>query len=408
MPQSARSTYSPWRQEYRRETLAAQADGWRDPATGAVPPPITVGATYARRDDYGLPAGLAYLRDQGSPLLQQAETVLSKLEGGPDALLFSSGLAAATAAFATLPAGSRVVVPRTMYFGLTRWLREFGPQLGLDVATTPTGDLDALRAAVRAAPTALVWVESPCNPTWVVTDVAAAAEIAHDAGAVLGVDNTVPTPVHTQPFELGADLVMHSATKYLNGHTDVVGGFLATRAETEHWTRLKLHRQLGGALPGQLETYLLVRGMKTLFPRVRQISATAQRVAEHFAEHPLIRRVAYPGLPGDPGHAVASRQMRGGFSGMLSLHVDGPGELALRVARHTELFLSATSLGGVESLIEHRHTFEGPGSTAPPDMLRLSIGLEHPDDLIADLEQALKRAATDDTADDAAPLEDPR
>ncbi|KAA2252715.1 PLP-dependent transferase [Solihabitans fulvus] len=396
MQPSNRSTYSPWRQDYRRETVAAQADGWRCAVTGAVPPPITIGATYARTGDYALPAGMAYLRDQGSPLVEQAESVLHRLEGGTDALLFSSGMAAATAVFATLPAGSRVVVPETMYFGLTRWLREFGPQLGLVVAAAPTGDLDAVRAAVRAAPTALVWVESPCNPTWVVTDVAACAEIAHEAGALLGVDNTVPTPVHTQPFELGADLIMHSATKYLNGHTDVVGGFLATSTENEHWARLRLHRQLGGAVPGQLETYLLVRGMKTLFPRMRQISASAQRIAEHFVEHPVIRRVAYPGLPGDPGHAVAARQMRDGFSGMLSLHVDGPGDLALRVARNCELFLAATSLGGVESLIEHRHTFEGPGSTAPPDMLRLSIGLEDPDDLIADLEQALKRAAVDE------------
>lgn len=396
MPQPIRNAYTPWRQDYRPQTLTAQADGWRSPVTGSVPPPVSMGATYARDEDYVLPGGMAYLRDQGSPLSAQAESVLAQLERGADALLFSSGLAAATAVFATLPKGSRVVVPQTMYFGLTRWLREFGPQLGLDVVAVPTGELDAIRQAVRAAPTRLLWVETPCNPTWLVTDVAACAEIAHEAGAQLAVDNTVPTPVHTRPVELGADLVMHSATKYLNGHSDVVGGFLVTAVDGEHWERLRLHRQLAGPLLGAWESYLLVRGMKTLFPRMRQISGTAQQLAEHFVGHPRISRVAYPGLASDAGHAVAARQMTGGFSGMLSLHVDGPGELALRVATKCKLFLRATSLGGTESLIEHRHTFEGPGSTAPPDMLRLSIGLEDVDDLVEDLEQALDRAAKDD------------
>ncbi|MCF3173407.1 PLP-dependent transferase [Streptomyces sioyaensis] len=394
-------TYTPWTQEYRPETRAAQGDGWRSPTTGAVPPPISLGATYARDADYQAPAGLAYLRDQGTPGYEQAEQVVAGLEGGSDALLFSSGMAAATAVFQVLPAGARVVVPQTMYFGLTKWLREFGPQRGLEVVQVPMNDLDAVAAAVDAAPTALVWAESPANPTWLVTDLAACAEIAHRAGALFGVDNTVPTPVHARPFDLGADLIMHSGTKYLNGHTDVVAGLLVkapqrTEARDTLWERLQLHRRLTGPILGPLETYLLVRGIRTLFPRMRQISATAMAVAEHFADHPLIRRVAYPGLPTDPGHEIAARQMTGGFSGMLSLHVDGPWQQSLRTANHCELFIRATSLGGVESLVEHRYTFEGPDSTSPKDMLRLSIGLESPADLVADLEQALEKAVKED------------
>ncbi|MFC0861844.1 trans-sulfuration enzyme family protein [Sphaerimonospora cavernae] len=398
--------YTPSSQENRPETRIAQGDGWRCPTTGAIPPPISLGVTFARDGDYEAPAGLAYLRDQGSPGYEQAENMLTGLEGGAASLIFSSGMAAATAVFQALPVPSRVVVSQTMYFGLTKWLAEFGSGRGLEVVRVPSNDLDAVSAAVAAAPTALLWIETPANPTWTVTDVASCAEIAHQAGALLAVDNTVPTPVHTRPFDLGADLVMHSATKYLNGHTDVVGGFLSVsvaqapekraREREELWERLRLHRRLTGPLLGPFETYLLVRGMRTLFPRMRQISATAMRLAEHFAEHPLISRVAYPGLPGDPGHEVAARQMTGGFSGMLSLHVAGHWQRSLQVAKYCELFIRATSLGGVESLIEHRYTFEGPGSTSPKDMVRLSIGLEHPDDLIADLEQALERASKDD------------
>ncbi|MCS0638174.1 PLP-dependent aspartate aminotransferase family protein [Streptomyces sp. LP05-1] len=395
-----RDTYSPWTREYRTETRAAQGDGWRCPTTGAVPPPVSLGATFARDDQYRSPAGIAYLRDQGSPGYEQLEGVVAGLEGGSDALVFSSGLAAATAVFQVLPAGARVVVPETMYFGLTKWLLEFGGERGLEVVRVPMDDLDAVAGAVGAAPTALVWAESPANPTWLVTDLAACAEVAHRAGALFAVDNTVPTPVHTRPFELGADLVMHSGTKYLNGHNDVVAGLLVARPEPserhqEFWERLRLHRRLTGPIPGPWEAYLLLRGIRTLFPRMRQISATALTLAEHFQGHPLISKVAYPGLPGDPGHEIASRQMTGGYSGMLSLHVAGDWQRSLRAAEHCELFIRATSLGGVESLIEHRYTFEGPDSTSPKDMLRLSIGLEDPADLVADLEEALERAAKD-------------
>lgn len=372
-------------------TLLARGAGVTSPVSGAYPADISIGVTYVRDSSYATVAGMAYARDQGTPSLQQAEAVIRDLEGGQDALLVSSGMAACVAVFEALPAGSRVVVPEVMYFGLTRWLREFGAPHGLEVIEVPTGNLDALRAAVQAAPTAMVWVETPANPTWVVTDVAAAADIAHAAGALLGVDNTVATPVHTRPLALGADIVMHSATKYLNGHDDVVAGALVCAEQSgELWSRVRLHRQLAGAVPGAVEVYLLLRGLRTLAARMRWISESALAVAEHFSEHPAIERVAYPGLPSDPGHEVARRQMTGGFSGMLSLFVRGEVEPALSVAKGTQVFFRATSLGGTASLIEHRFTFEGPGSRSPRNMLRLSIGLEETSDLVADLENSLK------------------
>jgi cystathionine gamma-synthase len=383
--------------EVHPSTLVARGGALTSPS-GAHPPDISVGVTYVRDRDYATKAGRVYARDQGSPTLTQAEHLLRDLEGGRDALLVTSGMAAAVTAFLALPSGSRVVVPEVMYFGLTRWLREFGTAAGLRVVEIPTGDLDALRDAVSAEPTALVWAETPANPTWVVTDIAAFAEVAHAAGALLAVDNTVPTPIHTRPLALGADLVMHSCTKYLNGHDDVVAGALVAGdiagEQAPLWERMRLQRQLGGQLPGSLETYLLVRGMRTLAARMEWTSRSAQRIAEHFADHPLIERVAYPGLPAHPGHEVARRQMTGGFSGMLSLFVRGDVEPALSTARHTELFLAATSLGGTTSLIEHRFVMEGAGSRSPRNMLRLSIGLEDPADLIEDLENALQKAKT--------------
>lgn len=387
---------------YDPATVAAQADGWRSPTTGEFPPPISVGVTYARDTNYNTLAGRAYMRDQGSTGHEQAEAVITRLERGQDATLFSSGMAAASAVFASLPSGSRVVVAERLYFGVTLWLREFGRLRGLEVVEVDASNTTAIRAAVEASTTALLWIETPANPTWLITDITACAEIARDAGALLAVDNTVPTPFHTLPLTLGAHIVMHSGTKYLNGHGDVVAGFLVRGSSEDRsnvsldslWEMIQRHRRLSGAVLGPFETYLLTRGMRTLAPRMRQISATAQTVAEHFERHPLIRNVSYPGLESDPGHAIAAKQMSGGYSGMLSLYVDGSLERSLAAANACRLFLRATSLGGPDSLIEHRYTFEGPGSMAPPDMLRISIGLEEPADLIADLEQALDFAAT--------------
>ena len=377
---------------FKPETKIAQALGWLDPITGSIPPSIHLGVTYARTPDYERRSGnMAYSRDDGNPLFHQAEQLMSELEGGRDSLIFSSGMAASTAVFQILEPGDHVVVPEIMYFGLTKWLLEFGKKQGLLVDRVPTGNLSAMQAALKPGKTKIVWIETPCNPTWQITDIAASAEIAHAVKAKLVVDSTVSTPVITNPISLGADLVMHSATKYLNGHTDVIAGFLVTAQEDEFWERLLLHRKLSGCIPGPLETYLLLRGMRTLYPRMRMICETAMKLAEYFEGHPEVTKVSYPGLPSHIGHEIAKRQMKNGFSGMMSLHIKGDWERSLNVAKCCKLFFKATSLGGVESCVEHRYTFEGKSSLSPKDMIRISIGLEHVDDLIQDLEQAIQQ-----------------
>ncbi|MEO8095634.1 MAG: PLP-dependent aspartate aminotransferase family protein, partial [Pseudolysinimonas sp.] len=265
----------------------------------------------------------------------------------------------------------------------------FATSWGLDVELIDMTDPAAVQAAIRPGATKLVWVETPANPLWTITDIAATASIAHGAGALLAVDSTPATPVLSQPLDLGADLVMHSATKYLNGHSDLTAGTVTTRADNDHWQRMRSVRaQIGGTL-GSMESWLLLRGMRTLFLRVRTASASAQRIAEHFHAHPAVVEVLYPGLPTSQGHDVAARQMSGGFGGMLSIRVAGGEKAAIAVAATTKLWKRATSLGGVESLIEHRASAEGAGTPAPLDLLRLSVGIEHVDDLIADLEKAL-------------------
>jgi cystathionine gamma-synthase len=238
-----------------------------------------------------------------------------------------------------------------------------------------------------------VWIETPCNPTWDVIDIAAAAEAAHGAGALLAVDSTVATPVLTRPIELGADLVFHSATKYLNGHGDVLAGVLVTARRDQFWERLHDQRHRAGGVLGAFEAWLLQRGLRTLYLRVGRASDNALAIARHFEGHPKLVAVLYPGLASHPGHGIAQRQMSGGFGGMLSLRLRGGAETALGVAKAVRLFVRATSLGGVESLIEHRASIEGPDSPVPPDLLRLSIGIEDAGDLIADLEQALATTA---------------
>lgn len=373
------------------ETRAAQGLGWQCPTTGAVVPPIQVSTTFARDAAYELPAGHDYARDR-SPAFAQPEAMIADLEGGQEALLFASGMAACTAPFQVLRQGDHVVVPQIMYYGLPKWLRGFGVDRGLSVDFVPTADLDALAAAVRPGETRLVWVETPCNPVWRVTDLAAAAEIAHRAGARLAVDSTVATPVLTRPLEHGADIVVHAATKYLNGHSDVMAGAVVAKETDDFWTRIREHRALTGPILGSFEAFLLTRGMRTLFLRVRAAVQSAMAVAVHFQGHPALSHVLYPGLPDHPDHAVAVRQMAGGFGGMLSIRVKGGAAAAKRVAAACRVFKPATSLGGVESLIEHRGTVEGPESPTPQDLLRLSIGIEDTGDLIADLEVALNAA----------------
>jgi cystathionine gamma-synthase len=373
-------------------SIAAQALGWVDPVTKAVTPAIHPSSTYIRDPDNQYTSGRIYARDN-NPSYDQAEAVLAALEGAAGAAVFASGMAAATAVFLSLAPGDHVLAPTVMYWSLRNWLLTEATRWGLTVELVDTSDLAAIRAALRPDKTKLVWLETPSNPMWTVTDIAAVAELAHAAGARVAVDSTVATPVLTRPLALGAALVMHSATKYLNGHSDVIAGALATARDDEPWQRIKRNRaQIGGIL-GPFEAWLLLRGMRTLVPRVRQASATAMAIAEHFHGHPLVSAVLYPGLPSADGHAIAARQMQGGFGGMLSIRVKGGTQAAIDAAAKVELWKRATSLGGVESLIEHRSSIEGAGSPVPGDLLRLSAGLEEPADLIADLEQALQAAA---------------
>ena len=352
-------------------------------------PAIHPSSTFVRDQNYQLINDRhSYGRDE-NPGYAVAEKVLAELEGAPAALLFSSGMAAAMAVVQSLQPGDQIVAPKVMYWGLRNWLIKFCGHWGLGLDLFDAADPDALANIAKKGKTKLVWIETPCNPTWDVIDIAAAAEIAHGVGAWLAVDSTVPTPVLTQPIKHGADIVIHSATKYLNGHCDVIAGALVTAKEDELWESVCQIRSEAGAILGSFDAWLLQRGMRTLFLRVRKACESALALAEHFEGHAKLEAVIYPGLPSHPGHEIAKRQMDGGFGGMLSLQVSGGAQGALRVVKRCKVFTRATSLGGVESLIEHRYSIEGERSPIPKDWIRLSIGIEFVDDLIADLEQAL-------------------
>jgi len=375
--------------DWKPETLAAQALGWEDQETGAVVPPIHLSTTFARdAENYETPDGRTYIRTEGWSQ-EHAEAVIRTLEGGAAAMVFGSGLAACTAPLHGLQQGDRVAMSRTVYHGVLRFAEVFLPGWGIGVDYFDSGDLDGLARAVTSGETRLVWVETPANPTWAVTDIAAAAEIAHGAEARLAVDSTAATPVLTRPLELGADLVCHSATKFLNGHSDVIAGAVVAKEDDEFWQRLQTHRYVAGPLLGSFEAYLLVRGMRTLFLRVRRQSENALAVARFLESHPGVERVHYPGLESDPGHAVARRQMRGGFGGMLSFLVPGGRNEAIGVVKRASVFKRATSLGGVESLIEHRKTSENELTSTPENLIRVSIGIEDVSDLIGDLKTML-------------------
>ena len=373
------------------DTTLAQALGWIDEATRAITPPIHVSSTYLRDPDNQYRSGRVYARAD-NPAFDQAEAVINALEGGHQALLFASGMAAATAVFQALAPGDHVLAPQVMYWSLRNWLMTFATQWGLQVELIDMTSPAAVQAAVRPGQTKLVWVETPANPLWTVTDIAATAQIAHAAGALLAVDSTVATPLLTQPLACGADVVMHAATKYLNGHSDLIAGVLVTREDSAYWQRVRKVRAQLGATLGSFEAWLLLRGLRTLHLRVRAACASALQIAQHFDGHALVAEVLYPGLPACQGHAVACSQMKGGFSGMLSIRARGGEAAAIAVAAQTQLWKRATSLGGTESLIEHRASVEGVGTPAPPDLLRLSVGVEDAGDLIADLEQALAAA----------------
>jgi cystathionine gamma-synthase len=378
------------RDKVRPESLAAQAMGLVDEASGAIIPSIHPSTTYLRDPDNGYRRGRVYSRAD-NPTYDQASALLTALEGGAESLLFASGMAAATAVFLSLAPGDHVVVPKIMYWALRAWLHETATHWGLLVEEVDTADIAALKAVLRPGRTKLVWLESPANPLWTLSDIAAIAGLAHKAGARLAVDSTVATPVFTRPLELGADIVMHSATKYLNGHSDVVAGTLTTVKLDDFWVRIRQVQARYGAVLGPFEAWLLQRGMRTLFVRVRAAAAAAQRLAERLESHGRVASVLYPGLPSFPGHALAAQQMQGGFGAMLSIRVKDGEAAAIATAAAVRLWKRATSLGGVESLIEHRASIEGPTSPVPTDLLRLSVGLEAADDLFDDLDQALRK-----------------
>lgn len=372
--------------DWRPESLTAQGLGWVDASTQAINPPIHMSSTFLRTPGYG--PERSYIRDQ-NPAFEQAEALLAKLEGGAAAAISASGMAAATSVFMALKPGDHVVAPEMMYWSLRNWLVSYAREWGLNVTLVDMTDLDALKAAMRPGRTQLVWIETPGNPLWSVTDIAATAAIAHESGARLAVDSTVATPVFTQPLRLGADIVMHSATKYLNGHSDLCAGALITKEADSFWERILQVRYQLGSIIGSVEAWLLLRGMRSLFPRVRQQAASALCLAGRLANHPAIAEVLYPGLAGFPGHEIARRQMTGGFGGMLSIRVKAGTEAAKATAARVALWQRATSLGGTESLIEHRASIEGPDSPVPGDLLRLSVGLEDAGDLYDDLDRAL-------------------
>ena len=370
----------------RLETLTAHAGVAVDPVTGAVAQPIHFATTFERDADNEYRRGFNYGR-YDNPNRRALERCLAELEGGAAAAAFASGLAATHAVFQCLRPGDHVVAAADMYYGAAKMLRELFTPWGLETTFVDLTDLAAARAAVRPA-TKLIWTETPSNPLWKITDIAALAEVAHAAGALLAVDSTAATPVLQRPFELGADLVMHSTTKYLGGHGDITGGIVVAKREDDFFQRLRELQRGSGAVPSPFDCWLLLRGIRSLACRVRTHSANAAAIAAYLARHPKVHAVHYPGLPGHPGHAIAKRQMAD-FGGMVSFQVKGGAPAAIAVAAGVKLFVRATSFGGTESLIEHRASVEGPTTRTPDDLLRLSVGLEHPDDLIADVAQAL-------------------
>lgn len=374
----------------KARTLAAQALGADDATTRAVVPPVHVSTTYIRDPDNQYRSGYMYGRPDNATV-HQAEAVIAALEGAAQAMLFGSGMAAATSVILALEKPSHIVASQIMYWAFRHWLAS-ATRFGHRIDFVDTSDIDAVRAAVRANETALLYIETPGNPLWTVTDIAAAADIARKAGARLCVDSTVATPIFTRPLSLGADIVMHSASKYLNGHSDVIAGALATAREDEFWNRIQNVRAQHGAILGPFEAWLLLRGLRTLDVRVRAQTESAVLLASWLERHPAVSHVLYPGLQNHPGHAIAARQMKGGYGAMLSIRTIAGTQAAIDTAARVEVWNRATSLGGVESLIEHRASVEGPDTPCPPDLLRLSVGLEDPEDLYADLDRALRAA----------------
>lgn len=372
------------------DTLVAQANHYIDTSTGALVPAIQPSTTYGRDVNYDLLGDYIYSRNH-NPTFDQVERVICALDGGRDARIFASGQAAITAVLETVASGRHIVAPDIMYHGAQAWMRRLAEKRDIGLTLFDATSADGLANAIRPGQTDLVWIETLLNPTWDVLDIQKTADMAHGAGAILGVDATVTPPVTLKALDFGADIVFHSATKYLNGHSDVLGGVLVTGEMDDRWAEICEVRTLVGGTMGPFEAWLLLRGMRTLSIRCERAFASALKIARHFENHQKLKAVLYPGLTSHPGHHLAARQMTGGFGGMLSFLVDGDAHMAKKLISHLKIFIAATSLGGVESLVEHRRSVEGPESLVPDNLIRISIGIESVDDLIGDLHQALER-----------------
>ena len=370
------------------KTRLAQAGHYLNPSSGGIVPPIDPSVTFARDENLELVGNYVYGRYQ-NPTHDQVELLACELENGKRAKLFSSGLAAAAAVFDTVCSGEHIIAPSIMYHGAQDWLHFISDKRYINLTLFDPKDLTELASALEFGAPSVVWIESPVNPSFDVIDIEKASELAHEAGAILVVDCTVAPPVTTRALDFGADIVFHSATKYLNGHSDLNAGLLVTREITKRWEEIESIRRLTGSVLGSFDAWLLLRGMRTLALRFERASENAMKIAQFLEQHDKIETVMYPGLPSHSTHSVAKKQMRNGYGGMMSVCLKGGAEAAKKLTSCVKIFMRATSLGGVESLIEHRRTVEGPNSQVPIQLVRLSIGIESADDLIADLKQAL-------------------
>ena len=369
-------------------TKIAQALHFSDPETGSVVPSIDHSATYSRDENYQPRQAYWYRRD-GNKTTQLAEKIISELENANASLLFSSGMSACTAVLEMLPAEAQIAVPRVMYHGVLGQIQNFASKNRIRVDYYEAGDLASMESVIKNGVTQLVWVETPNNPNWEVTDISSASELAHKAGAKLIVDATATPPTMTKSLDLGADISFHSATKYLNGHSDISAGALSFNQQSSMYENLFTIRKLHGTVLNSQDAFLLIRGLRTLFLRVEKNSQNAMLLAKHFNNHEFIEKVLYPGLETHPNHQIAKHQTNGQFGGMLSVIVKGSQTDAVNVVRNCKVFYPATSLGGVESLIEHRKTVSGDDFPVHENLIRISAGIEDPVDLINDLEQAL-------------------
>ena len=371
----------------KKETQAIHATNLVDETAGAIATPIFLSTTFARDADGSYPKGHMYSRNS-NPNRDALEKGLAVLEGGAKAFAFGSGLAAVSAVFQCMKSGDHVLMPAVGYYASMKLAEEIMGPWGLQMTQVDMEDLEAVKAAIQPN-TKLIWVETPANPLLGISDIQAISTLAHSHGIFVGVDNTIATPILQNPISLGADIVMHATTKYIGGHSDVLGGAIIMREENDWSARLKRVQILMGATQNPLDCYLLARGLKTLPLRMREHSASALTLAQRLEKHIAIEKVHYPGLPSHPQHELAERQMPHGFSGMISIQIKGDEANARKVASKLKLFQQATSLGGVESLVEHRRSIEGTDSKTPGNLLRLSVGLEHVDDLWEGLDQAL-------------------